>query len=92
MTSSQSVAMETKKPAKSAALPHQVSRALVTPQMKQMQRSKSGANPGDKPAKDLATPTAAFLGGGEMVPAPMVRLYTIINVCALYYIYSTCVL
>ena len=73
MTSPSSVATVTKKPVKSAALPHQVTRALVTPEMKQLAKvAAATAKKGEKQKKDVATPTGAFLEGGEMVPAPMV--------------------
>ena len=72
MASSASVAAVTKKQVKSAALPHQVTRALVTPEMKQREKVAAATAKGEKKAKDVATPTGAFLEGGEMVPAPMV--------------------
>lgn len=60
------VAPATKKSGtKSAALPHQVTRSLIRESVPESQRQGSKST-------DLATPTGAYLGGGEMVPAPMV--------------------
>ena len=57
---------------KSAALPQQVTRSLIQDSESQQQRAKS--NPSQAKGKDLATPTAAYLRGGEMVQAPLVRI------------------
>ena len=77
MTSSSPVATVTKKQVKptTPGLPHTVTRALVTPEMKQREKvAAATAKPGEKKSKDVATPTGAFLEGGEMVPAPMVSV------------------